>query len=351
VTGLASPAAPSFGDPRIPVFVISGFLGSGKTTLLRHLIESPALAETLVIVNEFGEVGIDHRLLERSDDRTVLLDNGCLCCELRGDLQELLVDVMMRRRRGDLPGFDRVFIETSGLAEPGPIAQTLYSDRALARDYRLACVVTLVDAIGADGRSAAVGIAQHQVVAADLVVISKADRADAEALQQVQAWVRQINPFAQCVTVAHGNVDVGLFAGDAATASHSRFIAREGESTHSHADHPLDITSFAMTFDDPVSRIAFQVFLDVLTRLVGDRLLRVKGIVQFDDAQRPLLIQGVRHIFEIPSELPRGASTFTQSILVFITRGIDREHVEALWLALNSMAKVPRTGNGNDKQE
>ena len=349
MAGMAPTAAGSFGDPRIPVFVISGFLGSGKTTLLRHVIESPALAESLVIVNEFGEVGIDHHLLERSDDRTVLLDNGCLCCELRGDLQELLVDVMMRRRRGDLPGFDRVFIETSGLAEPGPIAQTLYSDRPLARDYRLACVVTLVDAIGAPGRAAATDIAEHQVVAADLVVISKADRCDDEGVRQAQAWVRQLNPFARCITVAHGMVDAGLFAGDAQAASHSRFIAHEGTSTHSHADHPLDITSFTMALDNPVPRVVFQMFLDVLTRLVGERLLRVKGIVHFDDAQRPLLIQGVRHIFEVPSELPRAAPALAESMLVFITRGIDREHIEALWLAMNSMVKIPGTGNSNDK--
>jgi G3E family GTPase len=340
-----APAAPSsFGDARIPVIVISGFLGSGKTTLLRHIIDSPTLADSLVIVNEFGEVGIDHHLLERSDDLTVLLDNGCLCCELRGDLQELLVDVMMRRRRGDLPGFDRVFIETSGLAEPGPIAQTLYSDAALTRSYRLAFVTTLVDAVGAQGRSAAAGVAEQQVVAADLVVISKADRTDEKGLSEAQAWVRRINPFATCLTAVHGNVDSGLFAGNVQVAGPLPRASLEGGGHGAaHADHPGDIKSFAMALDSPVPRAVFDTFVEVLTRMAGENLLRVKGIVQFDDAPRPLLIQGVRHVFEAPSELPRGTSVPATSTLVFITRGVARAHIESLWSSLNAMAKTSTT--------
>jgi G3E family GTPase len=344
---LSVPPPPSSnppGDARIPVLVVSGFLGSGKTTLLRKLIAAPAFAESLVIVNEFGEIGIDHHLLERSDDRTVLLDNGCLCCELRGDLQELLVDVMMRRRRGSFPGFDRVFIETSGLATPGPVAQTLYGDRALGRDYRLACIATLVDAVGESGRAAAPDVATQQVAAADVVIVSKADQADDRNLHDARNWVATVNPFARCVVADHGAVDAGLFEG----GPWQGMAAREPGPGRAgfHGDHPHDITSFALTFDAPVSRVVFRAFIETMTRMAGERLLRVKGIVRFDDAPRPQVVQGVRHVFEAPAELPRGATPPVQSALVFITRGLERRDVEGLWQSLGALAAAaPANGD------
>jgi G3E family GTPase len=328
-------------DVRIPVVVISGFLGSGKTTLLQRMLAQPAYAESLVIVNEFGEVGIDHHLLERSDDRTVLLENGCLCCELRGDLQETLVDVTMRRGRGDLPGFDRVFVETSGLADPGPIAQTLFGDRALARDYRLARVVTLVDAHDDEARAAAATIAAHQVASADVVVLSKADLANAAQLREAEAWVSGINEFARLAPAAHGDIDHALLLDAASeTWAHAPAAARRSVA-HRPGEHPRDIDTVALRFDDPVPHAAFDVFLDTLVRLRGTDLLRVKGILRFDDTARPMVVQGVRHVFDALRPLPDGATAPAASVLVVIARRLPAEHVDTLWRAVRALAAAP----------
>ena len=317
--------------------MISGFLGSGKTTLLQNVLAAPACAESLVIVNEFGAVGIDHHLLERADDRTVLLENGCLCCELRGDLQETLVGITMRRRRGELPSFDRVFIETSGLADPGPIAQTLYADRALARDYRLARVATLVDASDAEARVAAPAIAAHQVAAADVVILSKADRAGEDALDAADAWVASVNALATRATAAHGVVDAALLLGSAPAAWMCVPQAlRGGARLHARAEHPPDIAAVALRLDNPVPHAAFQVFLDTLVRLRGADLLRVKGIVQFDDMPQPMLVQGVRHVFDTPRPWPMAATP--ASTLVLIARRLSHDDVRALWLGVRAVA-------------
>jgi G3E family GTPase len=319
--------------------VITGFLGSGKTTLLQHVLATPAYAESLVIVNEFGAVGIDHHLLERADDRTVLLENGCLCCELRGDLQELLVGVTMRRRRGELPSFDRVFIETSGLADPGPIAQTLYADRALARDYRLARVATLVDASDDETRAVAPAIAAHQVAAADVVILSKPDRASDGALCAAEAWVGAINAFATCVRAAHGVIDAALLLGSAPSAwMRAPHAVRSAAAVHTRAEHPSDIAAIALRLDDPVPHAAFQVFLDTLVRLRGADLLRVKGILQFDDMPQPMLVQGVRHVFDVPRPWPATATSPAESTLVLIARRLSHDDVRALWLGVRAVA-------------
>jgi G3E family GTPase len=305
------------------------------------MLAAPAYAESLVIVNEFGEVGIDHHLLERSDDRTVLLENGCLCCELRGDLQETLVDVTMRRRRGELPGFDRVFVETSGLADPGPIVQTLFSDRALAHDYRLARVVTLVDAHDDEARAAAATIATHQVACADVVVLSKVDLADAEALHATEAWVADINGFARLARSARGDVDHALLL-DAAAApwTHVPQATRGRSVMHAPGEHPRDIDTVALRFDDPVPHAAFDVFLDTLVRLRGPDLLRVKGILRFDDMPQPIVVQGVRHVFDALRPLPHPAAANAGSALVLIARRLPSEQVEALWRAVRAFTEA-----------
>ncbi len=306
---------------------------------MRRLLATPDLAESLVIVNEFGAVGIDHHLLERSNDRTLLLENGCLCCALRGDLQETLVDVNMRRRRGELPGFDRVFIETSGLADPGPVAQTLYSDAALARDYVLARVVTLVDASDDSARRDAPELAMQQVVAADVVVLSKADRADDAALAASEAWVHRCNPFAECTPARHGDMDPSLLVAARAAGWRSRARSAATVAPQPTGDaHPHGVCSFALELEASVPRAAFDAFIDTLVRLRGADLLRVKGIVRFDDAPYPVLVQGMRHVFDIPAPLAPGTSTPAAPVLVFITRGVRAEEVRSLWNAIRTMA-------------
>ena len=303
---------------KLPVFLLTGFLGSGKTTLVNHLLKNQA--QSLVVVNEFGEVPVDHHLLESSEERTVALANGCLCCTLRGDLEETLVGVAMRRRRGDIAGFDRVIVETSGLADPGPVAQTLFADQALARDFKLGPVVAVVDAADAGSRAAAPAIARAQIAAADVVVLSKVDRTnDASACA---SEVRAINPGASLVEARFGELDPALL---------------ESGTDHvfsGSAAHPAGIRSFALRFDQPVKRALLERFLGVLVDLRGADLLRVKGVVAVEGGA--VLVQGVRHVFDRlrPVELPATG-------LVFIANEVSRAEVEALWLAMSKLKGPP----------
>lgn len=347
-------------DARTPVIVISGFLGSGKTTLLRKVLATPELANSMLIVNEIGEIGIDHQLFERSDDETVLLDNGCMCCQLRGDLQALLVDLSMRRYRGEIPSFERVFIETSGLAEPGPIAQTLYGDGPIARDYRLAHVVTLVDPLNPDAREAAPAIATAQLAAADLIVISKADAASPAQMAAARALAQSVNAFAEIITAVQGDVDIALLA-SASPFNHPAMRAGGGSLFGRHINtetgatdavdhsagaylaryrerHPEDVRSFALRFPDALPRHLFDLFMNTLLRLRGPDLLRVKGIVQFSGESLPQLIQGVCHVYDRPVTLETLSAGPQGSVLIFITRGVTQEQIEDFWQALSRLA-------------
>ncbi len=358
-------------DTRIPVIVVSGFLGSGKTTLLKKVLDTPELSNSMLIVNEIGEIGIDHQLLERSDDETVLLDNGCMCCQLRGDLQALLVDLGMRRYRGEIPSFDRIVIETSGLAEPGPIAQTLYGDGPLVRDYRLAHVVTLIDPLNAQARLAAPAIAAAQAAAADLLIMTKTDVATPAQCSAAWEWARAINGFANGITATQGDIDIALLA-DATPFNSPAFGAMPGsqlfgnlsaiaqsdpaaatpagqEPVHDGQDsgsylarqrtmHPVSVSNFVLRFDTALNRPLFDLFLSTLTRLRGPDLLRVKGIVYFEDTPQAHLIQGVCHIFDRAVALSIDADAPRQSALIFIVRNITQGQVSDLWLSLKALA-------------
>ena len=304
-------------DGRTPVVVVTGFLGSGKTTLVNRLVSKEP--HCLVVVNEFGEVPVDHYLLESPQERTVALPNGCLCCHLRGDLEETLIGAAMRRRRGEIGGFDRVIVETSGLADPGPIAQTLFADPALGRDFKLGTVLAVVDAADADGRRTAGGVAQAQIAAADVVVLSKADRASDVAA--VEAEVRALNPAARQVRAQFGEVDPQLFS----AAGGPRFFPGE-------ATHPAGVRSFVLALPHPVAKDLLERFLALLVELRGADLMRVKGIIALDDGQF-VAVQGVRHVFD----RLRPVSSAARTGLVFITRGLDQPEVRALWQAMSNL--------------
>jgi G3E family GTPase len=299
-------------DGRTPVFVVTGFLGSGKTTLVNALLKKDA--HSLVIVNEFGEIAIDHHLLESSEERTVALPNGCLCCRLRSDLEETLVGAAMRRRRGDIAGFDRVIVETSGLADPGPVAQTLFADQALARDFKLGPVLAVVDAADAAARECAAGIARAQIAAADVLVLSKVDRA--RDLAAVKGEVRSINAQAPLIEAQFGEFDPALLQ------------SRTDHVFSTTAAHPAGICSFALPMSTPVKRDLLERFLALLAELRGADLLRVKGVVPLESGQS-VLVQGVRHVFDRLRPVESAASG-----LVFITSGIGKDEIEALWRAL-----------------
>jgi len=304
-------------DGRTPVIVVTGFLGSGKTTLVNQLVRKES--DSLVIVNEFGEIPVDHALIENSVEKTVALPNGCLCCHLRGDLEETLIGAAMRRRRGEIAGFDRVIVETSGLADPGPVAQTLYADQALARDFKLGPIVTVVDAADAGGRKVSGEIARAQIAAADVVVLSKVDRGDPA---RAEAEVRDLNEGVTCIRASFGDVDpVELLQVKPGTHSFS------GAPTHNSA-----IRSFALRFEQPVRRELLQQFISTLIDLRGPDLLRVKGFVPLESGM--VAIQGVRHVFDRLRPVEDG-----EPALVFITNGVEKSEVEALWQAMRRLGK------------
>ena len=304
-------------DGRTPVVVVTGFLGSGKTTLLNRLVA--AVPHSLVVVNEFGEVPVDHLLVEGSTERTVALPNGCLCCHLRGDLEETLIGAAMRRRRGDIAGFDRVIVETSGLADPGPIAQTLYADPALARDFKLGPIVTVVDAADLESRKVSGEIAQAQIAAADVVVLSKVDRA--VDMTSAEAEVRDLNSSVACIRDEFGDVDPAALL----------TIKPGTDHVFSPARHNSAIRSFALRFDQPTRRELLQRFLSTLVDLRGADLLRVKGFVPVEDAL--VAVQGVRHVFDRLRTVASG-----EPALVFITNGVEKAEVEALWRAMKALS-------------
>ncbi|HEX6319329.1 MAG TPA: GTP-binding protein [Burkholderiales bacterium] len=304
-------------DGRTPVFVVTGFLGSGKTTLVNRLLSRQR--DSLVIVNEFGEVPVDHHLLEAAEERTVALPNGCLCCRLRGDLEETLIGAAMRRRRGEIAGFDRVIVETSGLADPGPVAQTLFADQALSRDFKLGPVVTVVDAADPGARAGAGGIARAQIAAADVVVLSKIDRAR-DALP-VRDEVREINPQAVLIEARFGDIDPAALDSAHKPATPAVFPA---------ASHSSSVRTFHLDPGTP-KRELLERFLAVLVDLRGADLLRLKGVVGLAGGGA-VLVQGVRHVFDRlrPVELPPTG-------LVCITDGIEKAEIEALWLAMSKL--------------
>ena len=303
-------------DGRTPVFVVTGFLGSGKTTLVNRLIATPGFLDSLVVVNEFGEVPVDHHLLQAAEERAVALPNGCLCCHLRGDLEETLIGAAMRRRRGEIAGFDRVIVETSGLADPGPVAQTLYADRALERDFKLGPIVTVVDAADAD---LGLEVAKSQITAADVIVLSKIDRSP--DFSGVENQVRALNPHARYIPARFGDVDPALLEKSGTDHVFSPV-----------AHHDRGIRTFVLRFDAPPRKDLLERFLALLVELRGADLLRVKGIVGLEGGEH-VAVQGVRHVFDRLRPIENRPSTG----LVFITRNMAELDVQALWQAMSSL--------------
>ncbi|HLY46447.1 MAG TPA: GTP-binding protein [Stellaceae bacterium] len=318
---------------RIPVTVVTGFLGSGKTTLIRELLRAPEGANTAVVINEFGEIGIDDALLRASSDATVLLGNGCLCCAVRSDLQESLRTLFADRAQGRVPSFQRVVIETSGLADPGPVLQTLASDRALGEEFHLQALVTVVDAPGGAGNLAQIPEARQQVALADRIVLTKTDLVDSATLKALTGRIAQLTA-APRATAVHGAIAPG-FVLDESLDLPARVAAHQHDHAHAHS-HGID--SFALFFDAPLPWPVFEQAMAVLTGLRGADLLRVKGLVAVAGCRGPVVVHAVQHVAHRPVELEAWPDADRRSRLVFITRNLPKEPVEALFAAVASVA-------------
>ena len=328
----------------IPVSIITGFLGSGKTTLLNRLLKRPEMNRVAVIVNELGEIGVDNDLVEVSSEQMMLLNNGCLCCVLRGDLQETLRDLFIKRRNGEIIDFDRVVIETTGLADPAPVMQTLITDALLLEQYRLDCVVTLVDAVNAPGQLVQFTEPVKQVALADRLVVTKSDLVGGKQLAALMNRLREINPKAPVKIALNGEVelsflvDVGLRRANARLEEVERWLGAGEEDEHGHAHrHDEAVQNFVLRFDQPLPWEAFTQCLEVLTALRGPDLLRVKGLVNVAGKAGPMVVQGVQHLFHPPLELAAWPGPDRTTRLVFITRGIPRETVADLFNAIGAV--------------
>ena len=318
----------------IPVCVLTGFLGSGKTTLLGRLLKSPDFARTAVIINEFGEIGLDHELIETSDESFVTLQTGCLCCTIRGDLVQTLTDILRRRDEGTVTPFDRVVIETSGLADPAPILHAVMSDDALAERLVLAGVVTTVDAVHGAQTLERQPESVKQVAVADRLVLTKTDLA-AENPAALADRLAALNPSAPVLPASFGDIDPArLFDAriwDPTKLAGLADAPHDHHGAHDRNRHDERINCFALIREEPIPAVALTLFLEVLAEHCGADLLRMKGIVAVAESpDRPAVIHGVQHMFHAPAFLERWPSDDRRSRLVFIVRDLPRAFVEAL---------------------
>ncbi|UPT86515.1 GTP-binding protein [Bradyrhizobium barranii subsp. apii] len=344
---------------RLPVSLITGFLGSGKTTLLNRLLRHDDMKDSAVIINEYGEVSLDHLLVERVDGEVAVLASGCICCTIRSDLEQTLRDLLVKRDRGEIPPFRRILVETTGLADPAPIVQLLLNNPLVSHFLRLDTVVTTVDAVNAPHQLDRQYEAVKQVALADRLLITKSDLV--EDIAALELRLRRLNPGARIENVSHGEIDpaqlfgAGLIDPELKRIDVERWLnerafaepdAHAGRAhhdhhahhDHGHHDHDASIASFMLAFDEPLDWMAVTHWLAHLRNARGQDLLRVKGILNLRDEPAPIVIHGVHHVFHPPVALSGWPDSDRRSRIVFITRGIARADVLELWQAVLAAA-------------
>jgi G3E family GTPase len=354
----------------IPVSVVTGFLGSGKTTLLNRLLKDPALKDTAVIINEFGDVGIDHLLVEQSSDGIIELSDGCLCCTVRGELVDTLADLIDRLQSGRIKALSRIVIETTGLADPAPVLAAIMGHPALVQALRLDGVITAVDAVNGGASLDNHMEAVKQAAVADRIVLTKTDlKAGAAAEAGLISRLKRLNPGAQILRPAAGEASIaalfncGLYDPSSKTADVGRWLNEEGFRDREHERHELEhhghahahdhhhdvnrhdqsISAFTLIHDQPVPMVSVQMFLDLLQSTHGERLLRMKGIICLaEDPDRPLVIHAVQAIMHPPARLREWQGDDRRTRLVMITKDLPEDYVRSLFDAFMGKPAIDR---------
>lgn len=347
---------------QFPVSILTGFLGSGKTTLLKALLKHPNMGQTAVVINEFGSVGLDHLLVEHSSEDTVVMDSGCLCCTIRGDLVDTLRGLIRRRWAGEIPAFERLVIETTGLADPAPILHTLMTDPVLSSRYRLDSVITTVDAVNGALQLDENVESVKQAAVADRLILTKTDMMQGPNPDRLPERLAKLNPAAPILRASHGDIDpeqlfnAGLYDPETKSADVARWLREEayaddsghghhhdhdhGHGHHDHGHHHHDINrhddrvgSFCIAYDEPIYWQAFVTWIEALISTHGANLLRIKGLLNVVGADGPVAVHGVQHVFHPPAMLPEWPDDDRTSKIVMITRDMSKDPVEKMMRA------------------